>query len=110
MEISITSDMSYEGTNFSADGKKQKGELEYLSFSVCKRHPIPADNGVKQECYYDIDVTATYCDEQEDGTKTRHQYNWHNQDTVVEDTTKVYDPNKVVADIVSKLKGKGGIL
>jgi len=110
MEVQISSDMSYEGTNFSADGKKFKGDMEYLNFSVCKRHPIPGDSGVKPEPYYDIDVTACFCDEQEDGTKTRHQYNWHNQDACVEDATQVYDPNAVITDIVNKMLGKRGIL
>lgn len=110
MEVNITSDMTYDGTKCSVDGKTYKGEMEYLSFTVSKRHPMPSDNGVHAEPYYDIDLTKVYTDEAEDGTCTRHQYNWHNHDEVVEDIKKVYDPGAVVADIVKKMKGQGGIL
>lgn len=110
MEVNITSNMTYEGTNCSVDGKKYKGEIEYISFTMSKRHPLPNDNGVKEECYYDIDLTKVYCDEAEDGTKTRHQYNWHNQDTMVEDVNKVYNPEAIVADVVNKMLGKNSKL
>lgn len=110
MEVSITSDMTYDGTKCSVDGKTYKGEMEYLSFTVSKRHPIPSDHGPQEQPYYDIDLTKVYCDEAEDGTKTRHQYNWHNQNPVVEDSKQVYDETAVVADIVKKMLGQKGIL
>ena len=110
MEINITSDMTYEGTKATTDGKAGKGELEYLSFTVSKRHAMPDNHGVEGQHYYDVDMTAVYCDEAEDGTKSRHQYNWHNQNPVVEDHQQVYDPNAVVADVVKKMMGQKGIL
>lgn len=80
LSITIDSDMTAAGTKVSVDGKKPKGDLDYVSFSICKRIPMD-EMGQMKDPEYDVNATLTYIDKDEEtGTEKRVTYNYHNHD------------------------------
>lgn len=106
MQITCDSDMTAAGTMVTVDGKKNKGKLEYFSFSFCKRMPFES-NGMTSDPEYDLSCTATYSEEDVNGTCKRVTYNYHNHDdvSVIEDKL---DPAAAMPAIMDMLRGNKG--
>lgn len=106
LEINITSDMTAAGTTISVDGKKPKGTLDYVSFSICKR--VPMDTmGQMKDPEYDVNATLTYCDTDEaTGTDKRVTYNYHNHDE--ESMEDKLDSEAAIPGILDLIRGSKG--
>lgn len=105
-EISITSDMTMKGTTIAVDGKKPKGDLDYIQFSICKRTPMDEMGHIKDP-EYDVNATVTYCEKDETtGTEKRVTVNYHNHDE--ESMEEKYDAEAALNGIMDMIRGNRG--
>ena len=106
-DVNIVSDFTPEGTSILIDGKKTKGEVKSISFSMYYSMPGPmVGEGDPVPC-----ICASYetCEMADDGTEKRTTYRIckEGDDNMIADSTDTsLTQNQIVDFLVRKMQGK----
>jgi len=109
-EVNITSDLTPTGTTVTVDGKKPKGEITDIYFSMYSITPCcqPGDSS-EVEPIPCISLSYNVREELEDGTckTTNFRIEKRGGEEMVEDSKDVsIKPNQVLDFLVKKMQGK----